>query len=70
MPRLSRSTAPTGPYDLDAIPTARVRALRRAWLDGTLDLSVDLEDAGMDRLVDELYGSDLPRPTVPPVGRR
>ncbi len=70
MPRLSRSDLHTGPARPVGSGGARVRALRRAWLDGTLDLSVDLDDAGMDRLVEELYGSDQPHRTVPPASRR
>lgn len=35
--------------------TARIAALRAAWLAGTLDLGVAATDPGVDRLVDEVF---------------
>lgn len=70
MPRPLPPVGPILPSRPDAVSSALVRALRRAWLDGTLDLTVDLDDGGMDRLIDALHGSDLPDRPAPPVVRR
>lgn len=71
MSRVSRAADRVASRDRHGGLTARARALRQAWLDGTLDLSVDLEGEGMDRLVAELFGADAPaRPPGPRLRRQ
>lgn len=49
-----RPPATPEPRPPDGDRAARVAELRRAWLEGRLDLTVTEESPGFDRLLDEL----------------